>query len=229
MSEPATSFDRLARIYRALEFLAFGRDLERARYCFLDELATCRDILVLGEGDGRCLARLVRAAPAARIHCVDASAAMLACAARRLTDPATRGRVELQQVDIFQAEFPPDSYDAVTTMFFLDCFTTDQVNTIVARVSAALRPDAQWLFADFALPPRGFARLRARIWLTVLYAFFRWQTRLPARVLPPAEAALVRAGFQLQRGRSFQSGLVRTALFARSRSNAGHNTAVPLG
>jgi ubiquinone/menaquinone biosynthesis C-methylase UbiE len=96
MNESAANFDRLARIYRALEFVAFGRDLERARYCFLDQLASCRDILVLGEGDGRCLARLVHVAPAARIHCVDASAAMLACAARRLTDPATRARVQFQ-------------------------------------------------------------------------------------------------------------------------------------
>ena len=34
----AADFDRLARPYRALEYLAFGRALETARFRFLDRL-----------------------------------------------------------------------------------------------------------------------------------------------------------------------------------------------
>ena len=64
-----SGFDRLARSYRTLELLAFGRDLERARFAWLPALADRKSILVLGEGDGRCLARLAALAPAARIHC----------------------------------------------------------------------------------------------------------------------------------------------------------------
>jgi len=213
MSAPPANFDPLARGYRALEFLAFGRALERARFCWLDRLAGCRDLLVLGEGDGRCLARLVQAAPAARIHCIDASAAMLTRAEAQLAGTAARARVTFERADIFSVSLPPARYDAVTTLFFLDCFTRNQVAAIVDRVGPSLRPDARWLFVDFALPPGGVDRLRARAWLALLYAFFRWQTGLAVRALPPSEEILRDAGFRREVAQDFQHGLVRSALF----------------
>jgi ubiquinone/menaquinone biosynthesis C-methylase UbiE len=207
------NFDGLARAYRALEFLAFGRSLERARFCLLDRLADSREILVLGEGDGRCLARLVRAAPLARIRCVDASAAMLARAATRLTDSADRARVTLEQADALCLPLPSGHYDAVVTLFFLDCFLPEQVELLVGRVRAGLQPGARWLWADFALPAAAWRRALARVALRLLYFFFRWQTGLPARRLPPAEAILARAGFQREAEREFRGGFIRSALF----------------
>ena len=96
------TFDRLAGIYRGLERLAFGRDLERARFCWLERLSACRSMLILGEGDGRCLERLVRVAPVAHIHCVDASAAMLTRAARRIAGTEAESRVRFEQADAFE-------------------------------------------------------------------------------------------------------------------------------
>ncbi len=213
MNVRSVNFDPLARWYRALEFLAFGRDLERARFCLLDRLADCEEILVLGEGDGRCLARLVQAAPRARVRCLDGSAAMLARAAARLAEQPARSRVSFEQADILAATFPAASYDAVVTCFFLDCFTAAEVEGIVARVAASLRPGARWLFADFAIPPRGFARMRAQIWLGSLYAFFGWRTGLATRRLPPSETILRAAGFVSEAAREFQGGLIRGELF----------------
>jgi ubiquinone/menaquinone biosynthesis C-methylase UbiE len=212
--KPVTpDFDGLARIYRGLEFLAFGRDLERARFCLLDGLRDCREILILGEGDGRCLSRLVRAAPAARFRCVDASGAMLARASARLKDPAERARVDFERADAFSVPLPVGRYDAVVTLFFLDCFGPDQAAALVERVRGSLRPGARWLWADFAQPRRGWRRWRARASLRLLYLFFRWQTGLAARALPPAEEILQCAGFEREAEREFQGGFVRSALF----------------
>jgi ubiquinone/menaquinone biosynthesis C-methylase UbiE len=211
---PPPNFDRLAGGYRALEFLAFGRDLERARTAYVDRLAGCRDILVLGEGDGRYLARLVQVAPAARIHCVDASAAMLARASARLSGTAARDRVTFEHTDAFSLRLAPERYDAVVTLFFLDCFPADQVAVLIDRVKTGLRPDARWAWADFAVPPRGWARWRAQATLPLLYAFFRWQTGLAARELPPAEEMLQGAGFRREAACEFQGGLLRSALFS---------------
>ena len=210
---PRRNFDRLARIYRGLEYLAFGRDLERARFCFLEKLRDCRDILVLGEGDGRCLQRLVRIATAARIDCLDFSPAMLARAAARLPAEA-RPRVAFRRADVLTAELPAAQYDAVITLFFLDCFTPEQTASIVRRVGASLRPGARWLWADFSLPPRGLARWRARLWLAAMYAFFRWETGLSARALPPAEELILAAGGRRENERTFQGGFVRSAVFS---------------
>jgi len=208
------SFDRLAGIYRALEYLAFGRYLEHARFCFLERLSACRHILVLGEGDGRCLAQLIRVAPDARIDCLDLSPAMLALAAARLP-PEARERVTFRCADLLSIEFPPARYDAVVTLFFLDCFTPDQAADIVRRVTTSLQPGACWLWTDFALPPCGLARLRAQAWLAVLYAFFHWQTGLSAQMLPPAEDLIAATGFVRGELREFQHGLVRSAVFSQ--------------
>jgi ubiquinone/menaquinone biosynthesis C-methylase UbiE len=208
----AANFDPLVRAYRWLELLAFGRDLERARFCLLDRLSGCRSILMLGEGDGRSIEQVVQLAPAARIHCVDASSAMIARARARLPEDARR-RVDFEQADVLRTQFAGGHYDAVVTPFFLDCFTTEQVSNIIDRVQPALLPDAGWLFVDFTVPPSGWRRWRAVAWLRVLYAFFRWQTGLPARSLPPSEALLVARGFRCTEARSFNRAFVRSALY----------------
>ena len=213
MKTSAARFDPLARVYHALEVLAFGGDLARARFQFLDQLADRRSILILGEGDGRCLARLLPLAPAARIHCVDASPAMLARAAARIAGQPGRERVTWECADALTVEFPAAQYDAVITLFFLDCFDRSSATGLVTRIRTALQPGAVWLFADFVLPERGLARLRARVWLAVLYAFFRWQTGLRTRALPPSEELIRQAGFDSRQFRDFQWGFLRSSLF----------------
>ncbi|MEO8074768.1 MAG: methyltransferase domain-containing protein [Acidobacteriota bacterium] len=213
MSDP--HFDRLARIYRLLEFIAFGRDLERARFCLLGRLATCQRILVFGEGDGRALARLVGIARHAQIHCVDVSAAMIALASSRLDD-ADRSRVVFQQLNALTSPLPQGPFDAVTTMFFLDCFTDDQVRDLVSRIAAVLTPHATWLWADFRMPDRGWRRLRARASIALLYAFFRWQTGIPARQLPAAEDIITESGFRSGAYLDRQGGMVRTRVFRKA-------------
>jgi SAM-dependent methyltransferase len=215
----ATGFDRLARPYRALEFLAFGRDLERARFAYLGRLAACRDILLLGEGDGRCAARLAAVAPAARILCVDSSPAMVGRASRRIA-AADAGRVDFLCADARSFEPGPGAFDAAATFFFMDCLDPAGAEALAARVGRALRPGATWLFADFVMPARGIARLRARAWLAVLYAFFRMAAGLRVSALPPSEDILARAGWSRAASTDFQGGLVRSAVYTRGGATA---------
>ena len=149
MSAAAANFDSVARAYRALEHLALGGDLERTRFSLLDRLAGRRSILILGEGDGRCLARLLPLVPGARIHCLDASPAMLALARARIAGTTDAHRVTLECADVLTYAFPPARYDAVITLFLLDCFEPAQAADLVTRIQAALQPGAGWLFADF--------------------------------------------------------------------------------
>lgn len=227
MSGAPRSFDRLARVYRALEFFAFGRDLEEARFAFLNRLHHRHSVLVLGEGDGRCLERLVRAVPNAQIDCMDFSAAMIAQASARLTQPEDRKRVSFWQVDLLAAEIPSARYDAVITFFLLDCFTEDQARALIGRIHRSLKPGALWLWADFTLPKSGWARLRARFWLWLLYGFFRWQTGLPARQLPPVEELFNEHGYQPTSERSWQWGLVRSAVWRRGSVTSAPFTTSP--
>ncbi|MEZ5317031.1 MAG: class I SAM-dependent methyltransferase [Vicinamibacterales bacterium] len=208
------NFDSLARLYLPLERLAFGRALDRTREALLPHLASCRRVLILGEGDGRFLARLLRASPHPTVECVDASRRMIARAAGRLSSDE-RARVTFRQADARTLTVPPASVDAVVTCFFLDCFTAPEVEAIVAAVAPALRPGGRWLWADFAVPPHGLARWQARAWLPTLYAFFRWRTGISARALPPAHRALTAAGLAEQTRTRLRGGLLEAALFIR--------------
>lgn len=214
MSHSLGSFDRLACIYERLERLAFGRDLETVRFCHLEHLSGCQRVLILGEGDGRFLAKLLRRFPEMSVECMDASSAMLAKAEGRLSTQE-RVRVNFRHEDALLAEFGADGYDAVVTLFFLDCFSAEEVAALVSRIQIALRDDARWLWADFALPQRGWRRWRAQAWLRGLYFFFRNQTALTTRKLPPTEALLCTAGFVVRAEESFQAGLLRSAVWIR--------------
>jgi SAM-dependent methyltransferase len=213
---PSRGYDQLARVYRFIEFLAFGRALERARFRHFDRLRDCKRILLLGDGDGRGLALACRLAPHALIDSVDFSAGMLKRAARRLR-PDDRTRVTLRQADALTAEFSANTYDAVTTLFFLDCFSDAQVRAFIARLHPSLTPNALWLHADFHLPPRGFHRVRARVLLALMLAFFRWQTGLAVRALPDSENLLKSAGFSRIAEVSRQGGFLRSTVFTRTK------------
>jgi SAM-dependent methyltransferase len=216
MSGGSSGFDRLARWYRALEFLAFGADLERARFEFLGRLAGCQNILVLGEGDGRCAERLAGLAPQASILCVDSSPGMIERASARIAAAGASGRARFTCADARTFDLGEGKFDAVVTLFFLDCFTPAEVASLVSRIGASLRPGSQWLFSDFRVPEGGVARLRARAWVGLLYLFFRWETDLGARELPPSEEILETAGWRRVACRDRQRGLLRSAVFQRA-------------
>ena len=214
------NFDRVAGIYRILEYAAFGRSLEAARFRYLDRLRECRDILIIGEGDGRVLERILGLAPQAAVRCIDTSAAMLARAESRL-GPAVRARVTFEPADARTVDIPPAGYDAVVTMFVLDCFSTADVARLVDRVKTGLRPGGSWLFADFAIPDKGWRRVHARAWIVLLYAFFRWRTGLAVRELPPSEQILGDAGLSLLDSTTWRGGLLRSAVYTSQQPAIG--------
>ena len=207
-------FDRVASIYRPLEYLSFGRALEHARFTGLHRLAACRDILVLGEGDGRCLAQLLRVAPEVRVHCVDASAAMLARARARVAD-ADLPRVTFEKADARVVTLADRQYDAVVTCFFLDCLSAAEVEALIQRIAPSLRPGARWLFADFAVPSSGWRRVLFQPIVRGLYLFFKWRTGLKVTRLPPSEALLEQWGWRAIDQSEYRLGLIRRVLLEK--------------
>ncbi|ODS54657.1 MAG: hypothetical protein ABS36_10835 [Acidobacteria bacterium SCN 69-37] len=209
-----SGFDRVARIYRWLEYVAFGSSLQRARTAHLPALADCRDILVIGDGDGRAIAQLAVVAAHARIHSIDMSDAMLREAAQRLP-AAARDRVTFARADVRTFDPGHHAWDAVLTMFVLDCLTEDEVRRVVTTLAGGLRPGGRWLFADFAIPERGWRRLRARVWIACLYWFFRWRADLAVSRLPASEAIITAAGFVPVAVDVRQAGMIRSICYER--------------
>ncbi len=197
-------------MYGGLEHLTFAPFLQQTRTAFVDALADRRRILILGEGDGRFLERLLSVNPYAAVDCVDVSRAMLNRAAERTRHPP---RVRFIYADATAMSYPERHYDAVVTLFFLDNFTADTLQTLIPRLAASLHPGGLWLYSDFRLPERGWRRWRARFWLRVMYAFFRAQADIEADRLVDVSPLLRAAGGVLECECTLSAGFLQTQLW----------------
>ena len=213
---PRPSFDSLAAPYQALERVTFGGLLHRCRTAHLAGVRDGRHALILGDGDGRFLADLLRANPTIRADSVDISPGMLAAARRRVrADPGAAERVNFVAADARTDPLPAKGYDLVVTNFFLDCFRPAELATVVARTAAACAPNAVWIDGDFRLPPAGWERFAARAALAGMYAFFRLATRMPNGRLSDPAPHLTSAGFRLAAEASWLRGFLSARLWAR--------------
>jgi SAM-dependent methyltransferase len=208
----APDFDRLAGAYRWMEWFSFGPLLRRCRCAFLGELKTARHALVLGDGDGRFTAELLRINPEVRIDAVDASPAMLRALVQRAGANAGQVRAIVADIRSWQPG-SADEFDLVVSHFFLDCLTTAEAEALAGSVRTHLvrrdlTEDARWVVSDFAVP-EGFAgRLVGRVLVGFLYCVFGVLTGLRIRKLPDHTAALRSTGFVLEERREMLLGLL---------------------
>jgi cyclopropane fatty-acyl-phospholipid synthase-like methyltransferase len=202
-----TNFDAIARPYRWLEYLSFGPMLERCRFHRLHELTDARRALVLGDGDGRFLARLASQNPQIQADVVDLSPAMLRLLSGRVAKIGGQDRITLHCADA--REFAPSGdYDLVVTHFFLDCFTTAEVLNLTARIRSYLCPGARWVVSEFAIPRGPLSSILARLLVRSLYAAFRLLTGLKTHRLPDYAAALRSCGLALVSRHHWFQGLM---------------------
>jgi ubiquinone/menaquinone biosynthesis C-methylase UbiE len=211
MNQPP-NFNRLARLYRWLEYCTFGPLLSRARYTFLAQTATARNAVILGDGDGRFTARLLRTNPEIHIDAVDASPAMLDALLRRSGPYAARIRTHQADARTFRPPNPP--YDLIVTHFFLDCLTTSEIQSLAATLRTASTPQAIWLISEFAIPSNLFGRLIAAPLVHFLYRAFALLTGLTIRTLPDHRTALRQSGFTIQKRRPHLANLLVSELWS---------------
>lgn len=206
------SFDRIAPLYRWIEYSFAGHALQKSRTAFLDGLESPSRVLILGEGDGRFLAELLRRHPRAEVTSIDASAAMLDLARTRIRSvPAAR--VEFIQADILTWTPPAAGFDLIVTHFVLDCFRPEDLAAVVGKLAAAAAPGARWLVSDFQVPAAGPAKWLARGVLHFLYAFFRRVASVNAGHLTAPDEFLRRGGFDLHERKLFRLGLLHSDLW----------------
>ena len=194
----SVNFDRVARPYRWLEYMSFGPWLERCRNAQLAQLTAARHALLLGDGDGRFLARLLKANPLLRADVVDSSHSMLCILDRRVRrcGPLVAPQICLYHADALEWD-PRGSYDLIVSHFFLDCFFPDQLEQLFHRVLPHALPGAQWVISEFAFPRNPVAAHLARAIISLLYRAFGLLTGLRVRTLPDYETALLHHGLVL--------------------------------
>jgi SAM-dependent methyltransferase len=223
-NRPTPNFDRLARLYRWLEYASFGPMLERCRFYFLPACATARRALILGDGDGRFTQRLLQANPFLEVDAVDASAQMLQQLRQRVASSGTDDALRVHTLRADIRAFTPErrdndpGYDLVVSHFFLDCLTPNEIDALADRLRECLAPDALWLISDFAIPQRGWLRPVAQLVVRSLYFAFDCLTRLRIKKLPDYAGALEQHGFFQVQQKTFLGGLLTTELWQKQSS-----------
>lgn len=215
--------DRIARWYRWMEYLGMGRTLERRRTEFLRTMVKPRRILLLGDGDGRFLRRLLDANPFAHIDSVDVSGKMIAEAKMRVSFPAKSRVDDVNRVEFYHADAriwvpPGGKYDLIVTHFFLDCFSEDELRLLIPRLAATVTGTGSWIVSEFRQPSAGWAATRAKLWMRGLYLLFGWTTGLQTKRLPDFRPFLDRAGFDLAEEVVANAGLLVSQRWTRKPS-----------
>jgi ubiquinone/menaquinone biosynthesis C-methylase UbiE len=206
--------DRIAGSYRWLEYAAFGSALEQARFDFLSRASKAGRVLILGEGDGRFLARLLQCNRHASVVVIESSARMIQLARQRV--PAMeQPRVEFHHMDVVAQRLPDGPFDLAVTHFFLDSLNCRDTEAVISEASAKLAQGAVWLVSEFQESAAGIRRLHARLWLRVMYSFFAISTGLRASQLPPYRDLLQRAGLAEVEHRERRLGLIRSQVWRK--------------
>ena len=203
----APDFNRLARAYRWMEYLSFGPFLWLCRVQFLPQLDGCRNALVLGDGDGRFTAKLLRVNSQIHVHAIDASSRMIESILRAAGPHRNRLTTEVADLRIWRP-LRGEQYDLVVTHFVLDCLSTDEIAFLAQRISRHLAPKVLWLVSEFAVPRSIFGRTFAAPLVALLYRAFGWITGLRRRSLPDHDQALIQAGWVLHSHYTSLNGLL---------------------
>ena len=209
--------DPIARAYRWLEYATIGFELEDARFDFLSQAAGAQRVMILGEGDGRFLARLLECNPHARVAVIESSARMIDLARRRLRAD-DRPRVDFHCMDAAACPLPDGPFDLAVTHFFFDILESREAESVILKVDSLLDPGACWLLSEFQVPSSGIRRLHARLWLSTMYGFFSVTTGVRASQLSPYREVLVRCGWVETDHRERRLNFIRSQVWRKATS-----------
>jgi ubiquinone/menaquinone biosynthesis C-methylase UbiE len=208
-------FDRVASSYAWLERLVFGRRLQACRTACIDALANARTVLILGEGDGRFLAELVRRYPDVHVTVVDASPRMVERARARLANARASAEVRFVVGDALTLTLPDARYDAVVCNFFLDCFDPAELSRALDRIDTWLAPGGVVLLGEFVPTPRATGRVCHALLSPTMHAFFRATAGITAKRLQDIPAALSGRGLDCRRRVERLGGYLQSSVWMR--------------
>lgn len=200
-----------------MEYLTLGRALESCRGLRLPGMEEAREVLVLGDGDGRFTAALLGRWPAVRVVAIDSSEAMLALLSARVEALGAVSRVTAVHGEAVSylagpveamAGQPAAGFDCVCSHFFLDCLATAEVCRLVDGVCPRLAPGAVWVVSEFA----------AECWWTrlvvaLLYRGFALLAGLKVQQLPEWRGALEARGFVCETEAQRLRGLLTSSVW----------------
>jgi len=210
------SFDKLAPWYHFLETISFGNHLQECRISLLTELNEVKNILILGDGNGRFLESLLKSNRYAEIESLDISKTMIGLANKRITSLPNSSRVVFIHSNVFDWDFPKCKYDLVVTNFFLDCFTNSELTNLIERISLSLKPEGKLIYGDFNVPNSFSKKTLTTLLLFGMYLFFKIFTRISANSLHDPTSLLIEKKFILMKEKFYLWSFLKSQLWMKN-------------
>jgi ubiquinone/menaquinone biosynthesis C-methylase UbiE len=208
----ARTFDPVAPLYPALEWLAFGKSLDKARGAFLPVIVAAERLLLIGEGNGRFLASCLREKVNGSITVVDSSRKMLASAEKRAATIAHQTTLRFIHGDIRGLSGQQGKFDVIVTHFFLDLFRPESQRAIVSEITQLADSSAFWVDVDYR-PKLRTAFQRTVDWLQ--YRFDRCFSGIEAdRHYDPIDC-ITKLGWVTVEELEFVNGAVQAHLYQK--------------
>jgi len=211
----SSGFDKIAPFYGVFESFLFGSKLQEMRCAYLDQLADRRDILLIGEGTGLFLEKLLQVNPKTNVTVVEQSAEMIERSRNRViaqdSGRVTFHKVALQEFDTVKR------FDSVCTFFFWDCFEKSQLRAMLPILSKYAKGQSLWIDVDFFEIQEG--SLLSKCWhfmlIRVLYGFFGLATGIEARQVVEIEPLAKQNGFFVTASHRTEKFPIRARIFQK--------------
>jgi ubiquinone/menaquinone biosynthesis C-methylase UbiE len=194
-------FDRISKVYDLLANIAFFGAVKRSQLKYLKMIPANADVLILGGGSGWIIQEIKKLAPHSKICYVEASRKMMDMARNNYKDS------NIEFIHGTEDTIPPQDFDVIFTGYYLDLFSTKDLRIVIQKIAPLLRRRGIWLVSEF----RNNAWWH-KIYLKLMYSFFRITCSLKNSQLPDWKMVLTDAQFEWQDTHVFFNGFIEAAV-----------------
>lgn len=200
-------FDRIASIYDRLARLVFGNSIKRSQTHFVGKIPLSSEVLILGGGTGWILPELFRHDSRMKITYIDSSLKMISKARQHATE------ISVEFIFGTERDIPLKRFDVVIMPFFLDIFPTEKLKIVIELILLRLKSGGLWFVSDFVNTAWWH-----KIYLWIMYRFFRVICNIEARKLPEWLETLNAHDLDLISTKKFFNGFICSAIYKKSKS-----------
>lgn len=193
-----SKFDIIAKYYKILEILAFGRNLLNTRLYLLTKNKSQYKILIIGEGTGSFLKYLANCYPKSSITIIDSSNKM-----NKIIEKFNQ-TLKDENITILKQDYlkyiSAFKYDLIYTNFFLDCFKSSDVLKIVTKIKLMLNESGEWNDVEFTKSQKSnfLNHNYNKLILNILYKFFRFICKIESSSIEDVDFNYQNLGFVLE-------------------------------
>ena len=197
------NFNLVAPVYEWLKKLVFGQTLAKAEAHFTQLIGEHDRVLIVGGGHGKIMQSLP---PNCHIDYLEYSSAMI----KKATKNADGRNVNFIHGDFLEVTLT-QQYDWVLTNFFLDVFSSANLQLACQKIHRLVKADGKVMVTDFS----EVNHLQGRLLLWVMHTFFKLVAGLESSTIQPIRQQLQASGFEVSEEKIFSGGKVFSVIFKK--------------